>query len=124
MGVPFTKWKPLAAFFKNNGFLQAIETNGTRKVPNGLDYIACSPKQQFEKIKLLMPHADELRFPIKKGDLLPNLSILPSADHYYLSPIFDAERPNRENIDYCVQLVKENPQWSLSVQLHKLIQIP
>lgn len=112
------------SFFKNNGYLQAIETNGTRKVPNGIDYITCSPKQHFEKIKALIPHTQELRFPIQKGDPLPDISVLPSAENYYLSPIFDADKPVRENIDYCVQLIKENPQWSLSVQLHKLIQIP
>lgn len=112
------------SFFKNNGYLQAIETNGTRKVPNGIDYITCSPKQHFEKIKALIPHTQELRFPIQKGDPLPDTSLLPSTENYYLSPIFDADKPVRENIDYCVQLIKENPQWSLSVQLHKLIQIP
>ncbi|HUI32148.1 MAG: 7-carboxy-7-deazaguanine synthase QueE [Dysgonamonadaceae bacterium] len=114
----------VVAFFKNHGYLQAIETNGTRKVPNGIDYITCSPKQHFAKIKALIPHTQELRFPIQKGDPLPDISVLPSAENYYLSPIFDADQPIRENIDYCVQLVKENPQWSLSMQLHKLIQIP
>ena len=114
----------MVSFFKVRGFLQAIETNGTRKVPEGIDYITCSPKQYFEKVKSVIPHAHELRFPIQKGDSLPDLSVLPNADNCYLSPIFDAEQANNENIDYCVQLIKENPQWSLSVQLHKLIQIP
>lgn len=114
----------IVSFFKNNGFWQAIETNGTRKVPKGIDYITCSPKQHFEGVKTFVPHTHELRFPIKKGDSLPDISILPHADNYFLSPIFDADQPNRDNIDYCVWLIKENPRWSLSIQLHKLIQIP
>ena len=114
----------IVSFFKKRGFLQAIETNGTRKLPEGIDYITCSPKQQFEKVRALIPHAHELRFPIQKDDAIPDLSVLPTADNFYLSPIFDADQANKENIDYCVQLIKENPQWSLSVQLHKLIQIP
>ena len=114
----------MVVFFKNNGYMQAIETNGTLKVPQGIDYITCSPKQHFERIKTLIPHAHELRFPIEKGDPLPDISILPVADNYLLSPIFDADKLNKGNLDYCVQLVKENPQWSLSVQLHKLIEIP
>ncbi len=114
----------MVAFFKHNGFLQAIETNGTRKVPQGIDYITCSPKQHFEKIKALIPHAHELRFPIEKEDPLPDISLLPEADNYLLSPIFDADKLNKENLDYCIQLIKENPEWSLSVQLHKLIEIP
>ena len=114
----------MVAFFKHNGYMQAIETNGTRKVSQGIDYITCSPKQQFEKIKTLIPHVHELRFPIEKGDPLPNISLLPEADNYLLSPIFDADKLNKENLEYCVQLIKENPKWSLSVQLHKLIEIP
>ena len=114
----------MVTFFKNNGYMQAIETNGTLKVPQGIDYITCSPKQHFERIRALIPHAHELRFPIEKGDPLPDISILPVADNYLLSPIFDADKLNKGNLDYCVQLVKENPQWSLSVQLHKLIEIP
>ena len=114
----------IVAFFKSKGYMQAIETNGTRKVPQGIDYITCSPKQHFERIKELILHAHELRFPMVKGDELPNLQELPEADNYLLSPIFDANKLNKENLDYCVKLIKENSQWSLSVQLHKLIKIP
>lgn len=109
--------------FKEKGYLQAIETNGTRRVPLGIDYIACSPKQQFEKVRELIPEVDELRFPIQKGDPLPEISILPKARHHFLSPIFNDQEIIRENIDYCVSLVKENPEWALSLQIHKLIGI-
>lgn len=113
----------IVELFKEKGYLQAIETNGTRKVPSGIDYITCSPKQQFEKVKLLIPEVDELRFPIQQGDTLPDLSILPKAKHHFLSPIFDDLTIIQENIDYCVSLVKENPSWALSLQIHKLIGI-
>lgn len=109
--------------FKERGYLQAIETNGTRRVPAGIDYITCSPKQQFEKVRELIPEVDELRFPIQKGVPLPDVNILPKAKHYYLSPIFDNNDIIQENIDYCVYLVKENPMWALSLQIHKLIGI-
>jgi len=39
----------------------------------------------------------------------------------FLSPLFDGNRPNRENVKHCVKLCLENPEWSLSLQLHKLI---
>lgn len=113
----------VVATFKEKGYLQAIETNGTRRVPQGIDYITCSPKQQFEKVRELIPEVDELRFPIQKGDSLPDVTILPKAKHYFLSPIFDNNDVIQENIDYCVCLVKENPLWALSLQIHKLIGI-
>ncbi|ULB35429.1 MULTISPECIES: 7-carboxy-7-deazaguanine synthase QueE [Proteiniphilum] len=114
----------VVAFFKEKGYLQAIETNGTKKVPAGIDYISCSPKQNFEKIRDLIPEVDELRFPIKKGDPLPDISILPKTDRYLLSPVFDNNNIIKENVDYCISLIKENPLWALSLQTHKLIGIP
>lgn len=113
----------IVSFFKQHGYLQAIETNGTRKVPSGIDYITCSPKQNFEKIRTLIPKVDELRFPMEKGDPLPDISILPQTERYLLSPIFDGATVIRENVDYCVALIKENPAWALSLQIHKLIGI-
>lgn len=111
------------AFFKQKGYSQAIETNGTKRVPAGIDYITCSPKQEFEKIRTLIPEVDELRFPIAKGDSLPDISILPKTSRYLLSPIFDDLNVVQENVDYCVELIKQNPQWALSLQMHKLIGI-
>ena len=113
----------IVAFFKDKGYRQAIETNGTRRVPSGIDYITCSPKQQFEKVRTLIPEVDELRFPIAKGDSLPDISILPKTKKYFLSPIFDDLQIIPENVDYCIELVKQNPVWSLSLQTHKLIGI-
>ena len=113
----------MVAFFKEKGYKQAIETNGTRRVPSGIDYITCSPKQHFEKIRTLIPEVDELRFPMQKGDALPDISILPKAKKYLLSPIFDEQQIVGENVDYCIELIKKNPRWALSLQTHKLIGI-
>lgn len=113
----------IVAFFKERGYLQAIETNGTRRVPTGIDYITCSPKQDFEKVRELIPEVDELRFPIQKGDSLPDIAVLPETERYLLSPIFDDQTIMQENVDHCVALVKENPLWALSLQIHKLIGI-
>ncbi len=113
----------IVSFFKQKGYKQAIETNGTKPLPKGLDYIACSPKQNFEKIISIIPEVDELRFPIKKDDPLPDLSTLPKAKHYFLSPIFDNQKLIPKNVNYCVEQIKKNPQWKLSLQMHKLIDI-
>lgn len=113
----------IVAFFKERGYRQAIETNGTKRIPSGIDYITCSPKQNFEIVKELIPEVDELRFPIQKGDPLPDISILPKTNRYLLSPIFDNDKVIQENVDYCISLIKDNPVWALSLQTHKLIGI-
>lgn len=110
-------------FFKERGYKQAIETNGTRQVSPFIDYITCSPKINYDKVKLKIPFADEIRIPLAKGDSLPDFSIFPAAHKYFVSPIFDGDKPNFDNINYCIDLIKENPQWTLSLQVHKLINI-
>lgn len=111
------------SFFKNAGYYQAIETNGTRPIPNLIDYITCSPKINMEQIKNRIPYVDEIRIPIAKGDILPKISILPKAKKYFVSPIFDGNEMNQNNINYCIDLIKQNSEWTLSLQIHKLINI-
>ncbi|QIK54572.1 radical SAM protein [Dysgonomonas sp. HDW5B] len=111
------------AFFKEKGYKQAIETNGTRRVPSQIDYITCSPKLKYEDIRKKIPFVNEIRIPVEVGNVLPDISLFPKADKYFVSPIFDGDKINLENVNYCVDLVKENPAWSLSLQVHKLIHI-
>lgn len=111
------------SFFHYHGYKQAIETNGTRRLPDGLDYITCSPKQDYESIKSRIPVVNEIRIPIKVGDEVPDINIFPIAKHYFLSPVFDADTINQENVNYCVELIKQHPEWKLSLQMHKLIHI-
>jgi organic radical activating enzyme len=100
-------------------FYNCIETNGTYPVPGGIDYIACSPKVPVWTLNKNFIRLDEIRYPVKKGDALPDIDLLPEADHYFVSPI----DVHPENADYCLKLIKENPQWRLSVQIHRLLNI-
>lgn len=109
--------------FRHHGYKQAIETNGTRTVPDLIDYITCSPKRNINQIKHKIPFAHELRMAVKEGDSIPAITELPKADNYFLSPIFDGNKMNMANINYCVEQIKKNPKWRLSLQLHKLIHI-
>jgi organic radical activating enzyme len=111
------------AVFREHGYKQAIETNGTRMVPSLIDYITCSPKQDYETIKSRIPFVHEIRIPVQAGDPAPDISIFPQADNYFLSPVFDADKINQENVAYCVELIKQHPRWRLSLQTHKLIHI-
>lgn len=110
-------------FFRDKGYKQAIESNGTNPIPSLIDYITCSPKGSYRRVKETVPFADEVRIPLKVGDKLPDTDILPKAAKYFISPIFDGNKLNMENAAYCVELVKNNPEWTLSLQVHKLIHI-
>ena len=86
-------------YFKDLGYKQAIETNGTRPVPSLIDYITCSPKQKYESIKDHLPKVNEIRIPVAEGDQIPDVSVFPKADKYFLSPIFDGDKPIKKNIE-------------------------
>jgi len=109
-------------FFKRAGFRQAIESNGSNRLSTLLDYSVVSPKGNMDNARKINPRVDELRLPVRKNDNLPPVESLPEAIHYYISPIF-SENPaeTKENIDYCVRQIMKNPQWRLSLQMHKLI---
>jgi organic radical activating enzyme len=113
----------MVGWFRALGFFQAIETNGGHYVPRGLDYVAVSPKVPEGVLRRTMDNrgVDELRYPIKKGDPLPRPTV--KAKHLFLSPVFNGKRLVKENVSHCIELIKENPRWRLSIQLHKLLHI-
>jgi organic radical activating enzyme len=111
-------------FFKEKGYKQAIESNGHYLLSKLLDYKVVSPKGNPVYSKRINPCVDEIRLPVKKGEIPPDINILPEAKHYFLSPVFTENASlTKENINYCVELVKRHPQWKLSLQIHKLINI-
>jgi 7-carboxy-7-deazaguanine synthase len=109
-------------------YYNCIETNGTNPVPGNIEYISCSPKVSPEVLRKNFTHVNEFRYPVGEGDVLPDISELPPADNYFISPIFLGERKERfekatENIEYSISIILNNPQWRLSLQLHKLLNI-
>ncbi|MBB3187031.1 7-carboxy-7-deazaguanine synthase QueE [Microbacter margulisiae] len=111
-----------------DGYYHCIETNGTNKVPSKIDYIACSPKVTEEELRKNFISVDEFRFPIGVGELPPPIEALPPATNYFVSPLFLGEEKKRfekseANMQYCIEFVKQNPQWRLSVQMHKLLHV-
>ena len=120
--------REIISVFKQKDYYQAIETNGSNPVPKGIDYIACSPKVGLNVLKKNIEHADEFRYPfgvnVKEP---PAIHELPPAKHYFVSPIFDGTRKNhlnKSNLKGCLEFIKAHPEWKISVQVHKLLNIP
>ena len=99
----------------------AIETNGTRELPEGIDWIACSPKSAEHTLKL--KHAHEIRYVRNVGQGVPRPFI--PHDHLLISPAFRTLGDGSHEfepgaLEWCLRLVKENPWLRLSIQQHKL----
>lgn len=109
---------------KKAGNYLAIETNGTISINKimGVDWITCSPKVAEHVIKKSFPHGvDELKYVRSKGQGIPRPSI--KASHYFISPAFNGDLLLKENLDHCVDLVLKNPDWKLTLQNHKFINL-
>lgn len=117
----------IVQYFKGIGFKQAIECSGLHPAPIGIDWVVISPKVAEHVILKQWPvredgyHCDELRWVRHSGQDIPKTEI--KSKTYYLSPHFDGIRPNNENVNHCVRLCLDHPQWRLSVQMHKMLSV-
>jgi len=104
-------------FFSECDFRQAIETNGTKEIPDGLDWVCVSPKAAEHTLRI-RGHIDELKYVRHDGQGYPRPSL--KADHYLLSPAFNPTgNVNLVDLLHCIHLCKKDPTWKLSVQQHK-----
>lgn len=110
----------LTAACHARGFEVAIETNGTRPVPPGVDWVCVSPKPRStvvvttgDELKLVYPQAE---FP--DPEVFAGLRFA----HFFLQPLDDRHQPEntRAAAAYCLA----HPAWRLSLQTHKLVGLP
>lgn len=105
------------------GFEVAIETNGTIKVPKGVDWVCVSPKAGSELIVL---QANELKLVVPQNGPEPLekwMARFEKMDYRnrFLQPM---DGPNlKSNTELAVSLCQKRPLWRLSIQAHKLIGI-
>jgi len=108
----------LIAALHDRGFEVAIETNGTIELAKGIDWVCVSPKAGTE---LVVTKGDELKvvYPQQGQDL----NFLRSLDftHFFLQPMDGADQQASLGrvLAYCL----ENPEWRLSLQTHKILEI-
>ncbi|MBS1789684.1 MAG: 7-carboxy-7-deazaguanine synthase [Acidobacteria bacterium] len=109
----------LVSVFHDRGFEVAIETNGTRLPPPGIDWICVSPKAGAE---LLLCSGNELKLVYPQAGADPENFQHLNFQHFYLQPMDGPERDANTKlaIEYCLL----HPQWRLSLQTHKLLGLP
>jgi 7-carboxy-7-deazaguanine synthase (Cx14CxxC type) len=107
------------AALRARGFQIAVESNGTLKAPDGIDWICVSPKADApvvqtsgQELKLVFPQ--EKAPPDRFADL--------DFERFYLQPMDGPER--ERNTQLAVAYCLSHPQWRLSVQTHKYLGLP
>lgn len=115
----------------DKGYYVQIETNGTIRLKDslvsrvgGIDFITCSPKFQFcKKADLHIQRIDELKVVYDGNN---DLSVYDKIDCKlkYVQPcdVGDKER-NKRIISRCVDYCLLHPEWRLSLQTQKIIDV-
>ncbi|MBR1877952.1 MAG: radical SAM protein [Paludibacteraceae bacterium] len=114
------------------GFYICIETNGTRPLPAGIDWITCSPKEGTQPV---LKQVNEVKV-VYTGTYNPDIwREHLKAEHWLLQPlryngewllqsgIDEWEDDRNDNLDETVRYILSHPFWRLSVQLHKIVGI-
>ena len=101
------------------GFEIGLETNGTLLPPSGIDWICVSPKA---KTDLILTSGNELKFVYPQISLNPKRYEKLDFDYFFIQPM-DGINQNI-NIKKSKEFIMKNPQWSLSLQTHKIMGIP
>ena len=114
-----------------SGFFVQVETNGTLPLPQGIDWVTCSPKA----VPLHLspngeyPHEIKVLFMGKDTDpesVLRSLSLDGKVGELrlYLQPLDTGnEAQNRIILRDTIAYILEHPKWSLSLQTHKMLGI-
>jgi len=129
-GEPLLQLKPEhLKYFKQEGYQIAIETNGNNKCSKELgdyiDWLVVSPKvanhvvdKNFKEVVI-----DEYRLVRHKGHTSLSTPEKAIINNKYVSPVFNGNKADLENIEHCIKLCLEEPSWNLSLQTHKLLNL-
>lgn len=110
----------IEALHRHGYFVQA-ETNGTKRLPDNIDWITCSPKaapvdyEEVDELKVVFIQPESMEMDRYEGI---------KAKIYSLQPC-DTGDPvrNKEIVEDAISYVKRNPKWRLSLQMHKMLNI-
>ena len=101
----------------------SIETNGTIVVPDVIDWICVSPKDQvYPSVAIKQKVGNELKVIYCGQDLSMYDRLKQGFEHHFVQPCYietDSVEQNGKSFQTVEKLVKQNPGWRLSLQTHK-----
>ena len=115
----------LTAALKKAGFEINMETSGSSPMSGNWDWVCLSPKKFKAPLAESIAAASELKVVIfNKHDFdwaETYAKQVPASCKLYLQPEWDKAN---EITPLIIDYIKANPNWELSAQLHKYIQVP
>lgn len=106
----------------DEGCYVAVETNGTKPLPENVDWVTLSPKADFVSAGMGQPvvgEANEVKI-VYTGQDVEKWRLKLHARNWFLQP---CDTPEGANTEATVQYILEHPWWRLSLQTHKILNI-
>lgn len=101
----------------------SVETNGTIPVPDIIDWICVSPKDQvYANVPIKQRIGNELKVVYCGQDLSMYDDLKQGFEHHFLQPCYmenDTVEQNGKSFALVENIVKNNSRWRLSLQTHK-----
>ena len=101
----------------------SVETNGTIPVPEIIDWICVSPKDQvYPNISVKQRVGNELKIVYCGQDLSMYDELREGFDHHFIQPCYlesNTVEENGRSFAKVEEVVKQSPGWRLSLQTHK-----
>jgi 7-carboxy-7-deazaguanine synthase len=117
--------EPLTTAFHQQKIQTNIETSGAYPLTGNWDWICVSPKKFKAPLQLTLLAAHELKVVIyNKSDFKWAEEHAVNVSKHcklYLQPEWSKKE---EMVPLIVDYIKQNPQWEMSIQMHKYINVP
>ncbi|MBK5271893.1 MAG: 7-carboxy-7-deazaguanine synthase QueE [Bacteroidia bacterium] len=115
----------LTTLFSEAGLKMHLETSGAHALSGLWDWICLSPKKFKSPVSTIIPLAHELKIIIfNKSDFdwaETYGGMVPPSCKLFLQPEWDKAALMTPMI---IEYIYQNPQWQLSLQIHKYINVP
>lgn len=116
---------PLTELLQSAKIRTHIETSGAYHITGKWDWITVSPKRykkpldeslaKASELKVVIFHLNDLRWAEENAEKTNKNCML------YLQPEWSKRE---ENLPQIIEYVKQNPQWQISLQTHKFMNVP
>lgn len=112
------------------GLKVAVETNGTREIPSEIDFVTVSPKFPFvekeQHADVVLTRANEVKVVMTEDISVETIRGYEAikADHYFIQPCDTGDAAkNKAVMQRAVEFIKHHPNWQLSLQQQKILNV-
>ncbi len=116
--------KPLTTGLHKAGLRIHLETSGSSPLQGKFDWVTLSPKRFKEPLEEIFPYVDELKVVVLNRKDLEYAEKNAEKCSDDTKKLLQPEWKTPESVPLIIDYVKRHPEWTISLQTHKYLNIP